>query len=123
LLPPSPQIHYEELVAYPRAVSQEVLEFVGLPWEEGVLAFHKSERAVGTASVAQVRQPLYQTSVAKWRRYKRQLQPLAAALGGRVKAYEESLDVALARRARAAEERAGAGSSGPPPAQHDATEL
>lgn len=45
---------YEELVAYPRELAQELLEFVGLPWEDGVMEFHKAERVVATASVTQV---------------------------------------------------------------------
>jgi hypothetical protein len=41
----------------------------GLEWEEGCLAFHKTKRPVRTASVSQVRQPLYTRSVARWKHY------------------------------------------------------
>ena len=77
-------VFYEELIQYPREVASELLEWVGLPWEEGVLSFHKAERQVATASVAQVRRPLYNSSVARWRVYEEQLEPLRRALGSTV---------------------------------------
>jgi hypothetical protein len=46
-----------------------MLEFCGLDWDDRVLEFHKTERTVRTASVAQVRQPLYKKSVERWRNY------------------------------------------------------
>ncbi|GAX74981.1 hypothetical protein CEUSTIGMA_g2427.t1 [Chlamydomonas eustigma] len=91
-------IFYEELVQYPREVATELLEWVGLPWEEGVLSFYKAERQVATASVAQVRKPLYNSSVARWRIYEQQLGRFQSELCGTIQAYEDKLGSALARR-------------------------
>ena len=52
----------------------------GLPWQENVLDFHKTERAVRTASVWQVRQPMYTGSIGKWKRYEAHLGELRDAL-------------------------------------------
>jgi tetratricopeptide (TPR) repeat protein len=73
---------YEEVVADLPAVARRLVEFCGLPWEERCLSFHETERPVLTASRWQVRQPLYGSSVGKWRRYERHLAPLKAALAG-----------------------------------------
>jgi hypothetical protein len=51
-----------------------------LPWDEACLRFHETKRPVRTASVNQVRQPLYSTSVARWRKHVAHLGPLLAAL-------------------------------------------
>lgn len=53
-----------------------VLEFVGLPWDENCLQFYKNDRLLKTASVAQMRRPIYKTSVARWKHFARYLQPL-----------------------------------------------
>ncbi len=70
------EITYEELVTNQETLSREMLEYVGVGWDEKVKDFYKTERAVRTASVSQVRQPIYQTSKEKWRRYEKYLQPL-----------------------------------------------
>jgi hypothetical protein len=75
-------VRYEDLVGNQEAMSRRILEFVGLPWEEGVLAFHKQERAVATASLAQVRKPMYNSSLEAWRKYEVELKPLRAGLAG-----------------------------------------
>lgn len=67
---------YEDIVADTEAQARRVLEFVGLPWDENCLQFHKNERLVKTASMAQVRRPIYKTSVARWKHFARHLQPL-----------------------------------------------
>jgi Flp pilus assembly protein TadD len=67
---------YEELVADPQTQARRLLEHVGLPWDPACLDFHQQAREVKTASVVQVRQPLYRSSVARWTRYARHLQPL-----------------------------------------------
>jgi len=74
-------IQYEELVADPEAKSRELIEFCGLEWNDACLTPHKTERNVKTASVTQVRQPVYTSSVERWRRYEKFLQPLMTALG------------------------------------------
>ncbi|MBU3557625.1 sulfotransferase [Polynucleobacter sp. Ross1-W9] len=69
-------LSYEELVTDTEKQARRILEFVGLPWDEKCLDFHKNERLVKTASVAQVRKPIYKTSVARWKHFKSYLQPL-----------------------------------------------
>ncbi|MFT7638879.1 MAG: tetratricopeptide (TPR) repeat protein [Pirellulaceae bacterium] len=71
---------YEQLVADPENEVRELLEFCGLPWDDQCLDFHKTERPVTTASNHQVRQPVYKTSVERWRRYEKHLGPLIKAL-------------------------------------------
>eukprot|EP00198_Chlamydomonas_reinhardtii_P009109 XP_001698446.1 predicted protein [Chlamydomonas reinhardtii] len=77
-------LYYEELVAAPEATARRLLAHCGLPWDPAVLAFHTSNRTVATASVVQVRQPLYTKAVGRWRKYERQLAPLAAAVAAEV---------------------------------------
>ena len=66
--------------------AHELVDFLGLPWDPACLSFHESARPVKTASVVQVRQPMYKTSVEKWRHYGSRLQPLLDALGYEAKA-------------------------------------
>ncbi len=75
------ELRYEALVAEPEAQARRLLEIAGLPWNPDILRFHEQAGVVQTASVAQVRQPLYTTSVQRWRRHAEQLQPLIDALG------------------------------------------
>lgn len=62
-------VDYESLVANQEAESRRLIEFAGLPWDDRCLAFHTAQRDVHTASVWQVRQPMYASSVARWRSY------------------------------------------------------
>ena len=73
-------VHYERLVADPQQQMQQVLQHCGLDWEDQCLQFHLNTSSVDTASAAQVRQPLYSSSVQKWRHYSPWLQPLSLAL-------------------------------------------
>jgi tetratricopeptide (TPR) repeat protein len=75
------EIDYEELISDQEAVSRRIIARCGLEWDNACLAFHKTERPVATASQWQVRQPVYRTSVERWRRYEPFLGPLRAALG------------------------------------------
>ena len=72
---------YEEMVAEPAAQIRRLLEACGLPWNDACMRFYETQRPVRTASLAQVRQPIYQTSVQRWRRYEKHLGPLLEALG------------------------------------------
>lgn len=75
-------VEHEALVADPEArIRWLVTEACGLAWDEACLSFHKTKRPVRTASVAQVRQPIFTTSVRRWRRYQKHLGPLFEALG------------------------------------------
>lgn len=75
------EVRYEETVADHEAMARKLLDYVGLEWDPACLDFEKTERRVKTASTIQVRQPIYNSSVAKWRQYEDQLKPLYNALG------------------------------------------
>lgn len=77
-------INYEDTIADPEYWSRNLIKHVGLEWDDACLAPHKQERTVKTASHWQVRQPIYKTSVQRWRNYEQYLGPLKEALG-----YEE----------------------------------
>jgi tetratricopeptide (TPR) repeat protein len=66
-------VDYDALVREPRPVLQSLLTFCGLEWEEGCMSFQQSSGAVKTASVWQVRQPLYLRSSGRSRNYAAQL--------------------------------------------------
>jgi tetratricopeptide (TPR) repeat protein len=71
---------YDAFVGEPRPAVAKLLAFCGLEWEEDCLAFQRVRNAVKTASVWQVREPLYQRSSGRWRNYARHLGPLRANL-------------------------------------------
>jgi tetratricopeptide (TPR) repeat protein len=73
------EIAYEETVADLETQSRRLLDFAGLEWDARTLAFHEQERAVQTPSRWQVREPIYQTSKARWRNYSDHLGALMAA--------------------------------------------
>jgi len=70
------ELRYAELVADQETWTRRILDFVGLPWDERCLEFHKTVRPVATASVWQVRQKIYRTSVGRWRNYEKFIGPL-----------------------------------------------
>ena len=70
------EVHYEDLVADFEPQARRGTEFMGLDWNDAALNFHETERAVTTPSRWQVRQPIYSGSVARWKPYEQQLQPL-----------------------------------------------
>ncbi|MDB5421135.1 MAG: hypothetical protein JWR59_1082 [Brevundimonas sp.] len=74
-------VDYDALVADPRPAIESVLAYCGLDWEDAVLDFHKAGGAVRTASVWQIRQPLYRKSSGRWRNYESHLDDLKATLG------------------------------------------
>jgi tetratricopeptide (TPR) repeat protein len=73
-------VHYEELVGDVEGVARRIVAHCGLSWDARCLDFHRTERPVRTASATQVRQPIYQTSVGRWRRYEGFLGPLLAEI-------------------------------------------
>jgi len=73
-------VRYEEVVADLEGQVRRILEYCGLPWEDGCLKFHETDRAVKSASSEQVRQPIYSTSVQTWRRYEAHLGALIEVL-------------------------------------------
>ena len=75
--------HYEDVVADTEKEAKALIEFLGLDWDPKCVDFHKSDRPVKTASVAQVRKPIYNTSVKRWMKYGDGLQPLVDAIEGK----------------------------------------
>ncbi|MCH8896059.1 MAG: sulfotransferase [Proteobacteria bacterium] len=73
---PMLEVHYENLVGDIEKQTRRVLEFLGLPMEPACLSFHEREREVKTASHAQVRRPLYRSSVGRYRNYLEQIERL-----------------------------------------------
>ena len=73
-------VDYDALVKKPEPLVRELLTFLGLDWEPDILEFQRTDRAVKTASVWQVREPLYARSSGRWRKYEKHLQPLRQAL-------------------------------------------
>lgn len=73
-------VDYDALVEDVEGWAHRIIDYLELPWEEEVLAFQELDRAVKTASVWQVRQPVYTTSKAKWKRYAEHLEPLENVL-------------------------------------------
>jgi tetratricopeptide (TPR) repeat protein len=77
------EVAYEDVVADLEAQARRLIRYCGLPWDDRCLRFHETERAVFTQSQAQVRRPLYSSSVGRWKPYARHLEPLAVALRSR----------------------------------------
>jgi tetratricopeptide (TPR) repeat protein len=87
VLPPDRliEVDYEALVADPEPQARRLIAACGLEWSEACLAPHLNARKIKTASLWQARQPIYRTSVERWRRYEpwlgelRELNPARAA--------------------------------------------
>jgi tetratricopeptide (TPR) repeat protein len=95
------EIQYEDVVDDLAAQARRIIAHCGLEWDDACVAFHKTRRPVRTSSVAQVRQPIYQSSVGRWRPYREQLRPLLEELGidpaaGSVAAASAPRDAAVA---------------------------
>jgi len=81
------RVIYERMVADPEAETRALLDYCGLPFEDGCLRFYENDRAVRTASSEQVRQPIFTDAADHWRNYEPWLGPLKAALGPVLDAY------------------------------------
>jgi len=83
VLPPGVMldVSYEELVGDLETQARRMVAHCGLGWDPACLSFHRTERVVRTASVTQVRQPIYRSSVGRWRPSHEQLRPLLEGLG------------------------------------------
>ncbi|MBX9884177.1 MAG: sulfotransferase, partial [Novosphingobium sp.] len=75
------RVIYEDMVAETENEVRRLLAYLGLPFEEGCLEFHRNTRAVRTASSEQVRRPIYTDAVEHWKAFAPWLGPLEAALG------------------------------------------
>jgi tetratricopeptide (TPR) repeat protein len=73
-------VQYEKLINDQKGQTSELLKFCGLDWDDACLKYHQTERAVKTASAAQVRKPIYTDSIKLWKRYELQLSPLIEVL-------------------------------------------
>ena len=70
------EVHYEDLVADQAAQTRRILDHCGLEWADQCLSFHANSAPVSTPSAAQVRQPIYASSVARWKRHAAVLEPV-----------------------------------------------
>lgn len=78
-------VPYEGVVENQEEWSRKMLAFCGLDWESACLEFHKTQRNVRTRSNVQVRQPIYRSSLARWKAYQDDLEPLLDGLEGRLR--------------------------------------
>jgi len=86
------EVDYEELTRAPEPVIRRMIAACGLSWHDACLRPEGNPRAVKTPSKWQTRQPIYRSSVARWRRYEPWLGPLHALVHG-----EPELDARIAR--------------------------
>ncbi|MFL5328836.1 MAG: tetratricopeptide repeat protein [Gemmataceae bacterium] len=78
---PMLEIDYEQLVADQEAGSRWLVAWLGLEWDPRCLAFYQTQRPVQTASAAQVREPIHQRSIGRWKNYAEMLSPVLLRLG------------------------------------------
>ena len=76
------EIQYEKLVADPETEVRKLLEFCELDWEDACLSFYENKRKVKTLSIHQARQPLYNSSIGRWRQYEDKLAVMLEGLKG-----------------------------------------
>lgn len=86
------EVRYEELVNDTEAGARKLLDWCGLDWDEQVLRFYETVRPVRTASVIQVRQPIYTSSMGRWKKWEPYIQPLLAEIGDLETAYWAELE-------------------------------
>ena len=75
------RVQHEDVLADLEGSVKRILDYCGLPFEEGCVEFHKNKRKVHTASSEQVRRPINRDGVGQWRPYEAHLRPLREALG------------------------------------------
>jgi hypothetical protein len=75
------QVDHERVIDDIEGEVRRILDYCELPFEEDCVAFHRTERAVRTASSEQVRQPINRSGQGQWRPFEPYLAPLKAALG------------------------------------------
>jgi len=69
-------VQYEDLVMNQESVSKQLIDYIGLEWDEQCMDFHNNNRNVMSPSNLQVRQPMYKSSMNRWKLYEKHLQPL-----------------------------------------------
>ena len=75
------RVQHEDVVNDLEGNVRRILDYCGLPFEQGCLEFHKTKRSIRTASSEQVRQPIFRDSLDQWQHFEPWLGPLKAALG------------------------------------------
>lgn len=78
------RVQHEDVLDDLEGQVRRMLDYLGLPFEQSCIDFHKNKRAVRTASSEQVRQPITKASVDLWRHYEKNLLPLKTALGSNI---------------------------------------
>jgi len=73
-------IAYEDTVLDLEGRARDLIDYLGLPWEDACLRFHERSEAVSTASAVQVREPVHTRSLGRWRKYEQQLAPMKKIL-------------------------------------------
>jgi tetratricopeptide (TPR) repeat protein len=73
-------VQYEDVVNDLEGQARRIIQFCGLPWDDACLRFYETQRPVRTASVLQVRRPIYRSSVGRWRPDPQTLRPLYEGL-------------------------------------------
>lgn len=74
-------VRYEDVVSDLEGEARRMLDYLGLPWDDACLRFYENQRAVRTASLSQVRKPIYAASVGRWKRFEKHLAPLLEIIG------------------------------------------
>ncbi len=74
-------VQYEELVADQERITRQIIDFLGLLWDDRCLRYWEAERTVMTLSYDQVNKPVYDSSIGRWRNYEKHLGPLKKVLG------------------------------------------
>ncbi len=71
---------YEQTTTNPEESIRAMLDHIGLPFDQACMEFHKSKKAVHTASAAQIRQPMYTSSMQRWKNYEKHIGPMIEIL-------------------------------------------
>ena len=75
------ELNYEKLTEEFETEARQLIDFMGLPWDDKCLNFYEAGSTVRGFSRHQVRNPIYRASIGRWRRYENELQPLISAFG------------------------------------------
>lgn len=91
-------VNYEVMVNDFESQAKNIISHIGLAWDEACLKFYETDRQVKTASLNQVRKPIYGTSVGRWKKYEEFLKPLIQELGPLIKEYEDLIHSKLSHK-------------------------
>ena len=86
------EVFYEDLVVNTEYNARQIIDYLGLEWQDSVMNRDGSQKTIRTLSAWQARQPVFTSSSGKWRKYEKHLGPLIEALGPLVEEYEAELD-------------------------------